>query len=241
MSAIIPALITDVYHVIDPQPFLEQSATGNMWGHRDLGGTFAEHVFPACFVALVRCPFGSATRIERVGTEGTWAWVVPTALDDFIQQRPVPITEADREAARAFVGQRLNTEHTGKCACAQCELSIAQALANHAESRAASARAEERLDVRPEVAAFALLMEAKLRENDHKGGWHGEDTEGLLRRLREETDELETAMKRGPGTEWPYGARQKPQRTLIGREAADVANFAMMLADVCGAISRRSP
>lgn len=38
-------------------------------------------------------------------------------------------------------------------------------------------------DVRPEVAAFAIAMERKLRKNDHKGGWQDDAPEALLARL----------------------------------------------------------
>ncbi len=77
--------------------------------------------------------------------------------------------------------------------------------------------------VRPEVAAFALLMEKKLRENDHKGGWKDCDRPYLLRRLGQESRELQDAV-----------LGHAP--LIVGDEAADVANFAMMLADVAGAL-----
>ena len=66
-------------------------------------------------------------------------------------------------------------------------------------------------------------MEAKLRENDHKGGWQGDTATSLLKRLREETDEVEQALMA-----W------EPE--LVLREAADVANFAMMIADNRGGL-----
>lgn len=85
-------------------------------------------------------------------------------------------------------------------------------------------------DWRPEVRAFADLMEAKLRANDHKPGWKGEDWWPLLYRLREETLELQEELAPGSRTDLlAWSAR-------VGREAADVANFAMMIADVCGAL-----
>jgi len=83
---------------------------------------------------------------------------------------------------------------------------------------------------RPEVRAFADLMEAQLRANDHKPGWKGEEWWPLLCRLREETLELQDALGPGSRTDLPaWSAR-------VGSEAADVANFAMMIADVCGAL-----
>lgn len=91
---------------------------------------------------------------------------------------------------------------------------LAQAL-DEAEERGRAS-----IGARPVVLWFAAEMEAKLRENDHKGGW-SECTVGyLVERLREETVELEMALD------------AKPFDVVI-REAADVANFAMMLADLC--------
>lgn len=84
-----------------------------------------------------------------------------------------------------------------------------------------------RLRLRPEVAAFAQLMERELRVNDHKGGWQYEDPLCLLDRLREESRELKCAV----------GGAITPDPDSVGSEAADVANFAMMIADVCGALA----
>jgi NTP pyrophosphatase (non-canonical NTP hydrolase) len=79
----------------------------------------------------------------------------------------------------------------------------------------------KRAELRPVVRAFAELMETVLRENDHKGGWLNEDPWWLLDRLRCETDELDTAILAND-PEW------------IKLEAADVANYCMMIADVIG-------
>lgn len=80
--------------------------------------------------------------------------------------------------------------------------------------------------LRPEVLAFAHAMERKLRANDHKGGWQNESFTYLLRRLRREVDELSVLP---PKEEW----------NNILDEAADVGNFAMMIADVCGVLRAR--
>jgi len=69
---------------------------------------------------------------------------------------------------------------------------------------------------RREVRWFAERMERKLQQNDHKGGWNNDSFHALLRRMREEVDELESA--------------QSDQEKLID-ECADVANFAMMIAE----------
>lgn len=84
---------------------------------------------------------------------------------------------------------------------------------------------------RPEVRAFADLMEAQLRKNDHKGGWKNDRPHALLKRLYDEAAELGHAM--------PYDDDFDPEN--VGWEAADVANFAMMIADVCGALPAPAP
>lgn len=71
------------------------------------------------------------------------------------------------------------------------------------------------MNLRPQVQKFAELMEARLREHDHKGGWEKDDARILTRRLVANADTL------------PVG----------GVEAAvDTANYAMMLADKAGAL-----
>jgi len=84
---------------------------------------------------------------------------------------------------------------------------------------------------RREVDRFADAMEAKLAENDSKGGWEGETLSYLLRRLGEEGAELHAAV-----AHWKANATGQAARVRVLREAADVANFAMMVADVCGAL-----
>lgn len=86
---------------------------------------------------------------------------------------------------------------------------------------------------RPEVKAFADLMEAQLRANDHKPGWKGEDCWPLMYRMREETLELHEVLMPGSRGDLPAWQRR------VACEAADVANFAMMIADVCGALDPR--
>lgn len=71
--------------------------------------------------------------------------------------------------------------------------------------------------MRDEVKSFAQAMEYKLRRNDHKGGWEERDTATLFDRLEDEVRELRAAIEDGN----PYE---------IVMEAADVANFAMMIA-----------
>jgi len=81
------------------------------------------------------------------------------------------------------------------------------------------------LMVRREVREFALAMEAKLAANDHKGGWKQDGAFSLFGRLVEESGELSDAL---------IATTAEPRRVL--HEAVDVANFAMMIADVAGGL-----
>lgn len=67
---------------------------------------------------------------------------------------------------------------------------------------------------------FAAAMGERLDENSHKSGWWRESPRWLLHRLKQELGELERAIKR----------HESPER--IRHEAADVGNFAAMVADV---------
>lgn len=85
---------------------------------------------------------------------------------------------------------------------------------------------------RREVLDFAVLMERELRANDFKGGWSRDTAVSLCRRVQEEAQELSQEM--------PHHAQQRnlpiDKRRKIAEEAADVANMAMMVADVCGCL-----
>jgi NTP pyrophosphatase (non-canonical NTP hydrolase) len=80
--------------------------------------------------------------------------------------------------------------------------------------------------LRPEVQAFALVMEERLKANNHKGGWKQCDGSWLLSRAFLECIELEDAVRNGEGD--------------VLQEAADVANILMMIADVCGVLKRET-
>lgn len=85
--------------------------------------------------------------------------------------------------------------------------------------------------LRPEVQRFATLMEEALRRNEGKGGWHDDQPEELLLRAYEELGELHREVLRRFRSDEPGSWRNR-----IAREAADVANFALMVADVCGGL-----
>jgi len=86
---------------------------------------------------------------------------------------------------------------------------------------------------------FAAAMERELHENDHKGTWDRCTLGYLAKRLREEVEELVVAATDGHvnaniGDEG-YRVTQWTETDVsrVLSEAADVGNFAMMIADVC--------
>lgn len=84
--------------------------------------------------------------------------------------------------------------------------------------------AEESQRLRPEVREFALKMEFILRANDFKGGWDSMDRRYLFDCLYKEIRELYQAVF----------YKKTLDRTAVIKEAVDVANFALMIADVVG-------
>lgn len=84
----------------------------------------------------------------------------------------------------------------------------------------------------PYVRRFARVMEAKLEANRHKGdrpGWMKEGLGALLERLEEEVDELRDVLALLPANGFQLASPELKEEIL--GEAADVANFAMMVAD----------
>lgn len=77
-----------------------------------------------------------------------------------------------------------------------------------------------RLDacVRPEVERFALAMESRLAEHEHKGGWRGLSLEQLFSRV---VDQLDATAK----------AHYAEDRAAIARAATDAANYCLMIFD----------
>jgi len=79
--------------------------------------------------------------------------------------------------------------------------------------------------VAPRLRLFLNQMYLKLRENDHKGDWRLElSIPELWELLEDEIEELAQAINSNLGSQ------------EIVRECADVANFAMMIADVAGGL-----
>ncbi len=83
--------------------------------------------------------------------------------------------------------------------------------------------------MRHAVRWFADQMEQTMRHHDDSRGslgWRGETLSYLGERLREEVEELKEACNHTLGPDYP----ESVQRVI--RESVDVANFAMMIADV---------
>lgn len=77
--------------------------------------------------------------------------------------------------------------------------------------------------VRPSVQWFALQMEKKLQENDHKVHWNECGIDYLMSRMVQEYGELVAAV-------WDLREENGSPEAVIS-EAADVANFVHMIAD----------
>ena len=86
----------------------------------------------------------------------------------------------------------------------------------------------ENLEMRKEVVDFAQFMEKILRDNDYKSSWKDMTVWDIFARLQEEVEELRHAL-RFPSADWQN----------VQKECVDVANFAMMLADVIDITSKR--
>ncbi len=85
------------------------------------------------------------------------------------------------------------------------------------------------ITLRPEVAAFAILMETRLRANDHKPGW------------RKSWPSTLWAALIGNASPLLVGCNNGGDPDAVARHAADVANFAMMMADNAGGLTLPEP
>lgn len=79
----------------------------------------------------------------------------------------------------------------------------------------------------PEVKEFAEAMEQKLRDNDSKGGWKKCTSEYLWLRVINELGKLADVLSHG---------NTDAQKKKYLAEAANVANFLMMLCDIHGCL-----
>jgi hypothetical protein len=83
--------------------------------------------------------------------------------------------------------------------------------------------------LREEVYHFAMIMEAQLRKHDDRPGWRGESFRYLIFRLNEELNELYACFSHPVLMDGEVEPLADPEKIIF--EAADVANFAMMIAD----------
>jgi hypothetical protein len=92
--------------------------------------------------------------------------------------------------------------------------------------------------VRPSVTWFATEMEKKLAINDHKGGWKKCEIDWLIERIEAELEELKLLYgfrKADYGRSVSDGVEFVDiSNEAIISECADIANFAMMVADKFG-------
>ena len=104
--------------------------------------------------------------------------------------------------------------------------------------------------MRPEVKAFAEEMEKRLAAHDHDSeneeGWAWCRPGWLLNELKSHTGSLQEHVSRLCDSDMELApalatdrARHRDLRHRVVQEAADVANYALMLADVCGPQSSR--
>jgi hypothetical protein len=84
---------------------------------------------------------------------------------------------------------------------------------------------------RKEVLQFAEEMENKLRQNDHKGHWLNCRWYEIFPRIMDERDELLAAIKPRELHTMNHNLTLQQKREIIS-ECADIANFAMMVADI---------
>jgi hypothetical protein len=81
-------------------------------------------------------------------------------------------------------------------------------------------------NVRPEVAAFASVMESRLKENASRVDWRSLNFYYLVTALISNVGQLIKSFQ-----------VDKPE--IVLRSAADTANYAMMVADLYGELAKR--
>ncbi len=79
--------------------------------------------------------------------------------------------------------------------------------------------------LRQALLIFAERMEEELRKNDFRGGWREENPETMMAKLWDEVYDLDDLVENH------LDGNSDPKRIL--KEAVDVANYAMFVADIC--------
>ncbi len=143
-----------------------------------------------------------------------------------------------------FCGAEALTTHAWKCTTfrhpngagpdynrgVRCWERVAMAAIKAREEMAERLKVDGR-PIRPEVLWFAQQMERKLRENEGKGGWAACRAQWLWERMMQESRELKGLLDMKSEQYAQRGHLHECIDDVIA-EAADVANFAMMIADV---------
>lgn len=155
---------------------------------------------------------------------------------------PACLRRLDELAAAEKAYARVQRERDERDAAKKREETAVEVI--YAGLTAALGRPRRRatMKLRPEVDRFAVLMEQELRANDHKPGWKNDTLEALLVRALDEIQELReecATMRYNKEMVDPEARAGRVRLTAqrIGKEAADVANFCMMVADVAGALA----
>ena len=136
--------------------------------------------------------------------------------DRLLRLQRVQVNDYAREVVR------LKSQHAKELAEFKLKLELREGEVAILEAQLGKGEGEPVL--RPALLRFALEMERKLKANDHhKSGWEENDNGDLLTRVLDEARELRYEIEsRDP----------LPERVI--EEAADLANFAMMIADNAG-------
>jgi len=79
--------------------------------------------------------------------------------------------------------------------------------------------------LREALRVFAERMEEELKKNEHRGGWKNQNPETMMAKLWDELYDLDDQVE-------GY-LDGKGDREQILKEAVDVANYAMFVADIC--------
>lgn len=82
----------------------------------------------------------------------------------------------------------------------------------------------EKQYARPEVKSFSDIMEFKLRANDYKGGWTSDDPNSLFAKLEDKVRDMSMSLE-------GHKHDAKMDAWDLIYVAADIANYAMMVAD----------
>jgi hypothetical protein len=192
---------------------------------------------PECRSVTVCCycgldAAGPTEVIEHVAVCAKSPW--PTRLSS---ARRDAIEDCVREVnalkqRNALAGDRAKAAgRDGVAMCRQSDVETCEEVERRLRSLAASLRAEPGPTLRPEVLAFARVMSAKIDGHNHDRGEYGWRT-ATPAQLMTWLERYVTALS--------YALDASTMDEVLGK-AANVANLAMMIADVCGGLAAPLP